>query len=384
MNNQAAQTMPECTCSDNEGCTKPCDRKACQPVPLTEELLIEAAILSGDTPQERRLQKVLTQAAAALSQPAGVPAKWEVRRRFWDGAPWGPWESYETEAERTESFAKFEGSEWLHETRELYAAAPAASGGDHYNGVTQPDGSGFRHGDNSVGALPEALPKPQVANPADTTYPSPPSGASVSERARTLLADECDRAGLYEAGDGLRANLSGLDIFGTAALRALERALSSPRQEGEAVEMSPEFTDSARGAIAWVLYHHQGGSSPVGQPLRFALGMGAHEYLSDEQISNAKVYAELTGRTTAEFHTARTTPHPSTAASTQGLTDADIERALDTRVGLDHTLRQLIRGDTMAVGYTKVDVVRKLLASLLTSPTTGADGESLVDKEAGS
>lgn len=74
MTNQAAQTMPECTCRDNEGCTKPCDRKACQPVPLTEELLIEAAILSGDTPQERRLQKVLTQAAAALSQAAVVLA----------------------------------------------------------------------------------------------------------------------------------------------------------------------------------------------------------------------------------------------------------------------------------------------------------------------
>lgn len=89
---------------------------------------------------------------------------------------------------------------------------------------------------------------------------------------------------------------------------------SAPPAMGEVVEMSPEFTDSARGAIAWVLYHHQGGSSPVGQPLRFALGMDTHERLSDEQVRMAKMYAELTGRTTDDFHKARTTPQPQAAA----------------------------------------------------------------------
>lgn len=70
-------------------------------------------------------------------------------------------------------------------------------------------------------------------------------------------------------------------------------------------EMSPEFTDTARAAIAWVLYHHQGGSSPVGQPLRFALGMGAHDPLPDWRIAEAKRYAEWAGATTAKFHEAR-------------------------------------------------------------------------------
>jgi hypothetical protein len=55
----------------------------------------------------------------------------------------------------------------------------------------------------------------------------------------------------------------------------------------EPVEMSPEFTDSARAALIWVLYHHQGGSSPVGQPIRFALGMGAHDPLKPTQIGEA-------------------------------------------------------------------------------------------------
>lgn len=76
----------------------------------------------------------------------------------------------------------------------------------------------------------------------------------------------------------------------------------------EAVEMSPEFTDSARAALAWVLYHHQGGSSPVGQPIRFALGMGAHEPLTDSRIAEAKRWAAWAGATTADFHAALTPP----------------------------------------------------------------------------
>ena len=76
-------------------------------------------------------------------------------------------------------------------------------------------------------------------------------------------------------------------------------------------EMSPEFTDTARAAIAWVLWHHQGASSPVGQPLRFALGMGADEPLPDWRIAEAKRYAEWAGATTAEFHKA----HASTPAA---------------------------------------------------------------------
>ncbi len=73
-------------------------------------------------------------------------------------------------------------------------------------------------------------------------------------------------------------------------------------------EMSPEFTDTARAAIAWVLWHHQGASSPVGQPLRFALGMGQYEPLADWRIAEAKRYAEWAGATTAKFHEARPTP----------------------------------------------------------------------------
>lgn len=177
MNNQAAQTMPE----------------------IPQPPVIGAYYVAAD------MEKYgLACYAAALSQPAGVAAKWEVRRRFWDGAPWGPWESYETEAERTESFAQFEGSEWLHETRELYAAAPAASGGES------------------------------------------PSGASVRERARELLATEYERANFPDVAKTIREGGYHWDSIRALELRALEQALtqqhalSSPRQEGDSTAASTQ------------------------------------------------------------------------------------------------------------------------------------------------
>lgn len=67
-------------------------------------------------------------------------------------------------------------------------------------------------------------------------------------------------------------------------------------------EMSPEFTDTARAALLWVLWHHQGGSSPVGQPIRYALGMGAHDPLSEHQVQEARRWAALTKSETRDFH----------------------------------------------------------------------------------
>ncbi len=81
-----------------------------------------------------------------------------------------------------------------------------------------------------------------------------------------------------------------------------ELRLPDAAPPAQAVEMSPEFTDTARAAIAWVLWHHQGGSSPVGQPLRFALGMGQHDRMTDHQIAEAKRFAAWAGATTEGFH----------------------------------------------------------------------------------
>lgn len=58
-------------------------------------------------------------------------------------------------------------------------------------------------------------------------------------------------------------------------------------------EVSPEFTDTARAALLWVLWHHQGASSKVGQPIRFALGMGQHDALTGLQVLEAQRWEEI-------------------------------------------------------------------------------------------
>lgn len=70
-------------------------------------------------------------------------------------------------------------------------------------------------------------------------------------------------------------------------VRADLAALAAPKAE------APEFTDTARAALLWVLWHHQGASSKIGQAMRFALGMGAHDRLDDHQVSEAKRWAAL-------------------------------------------------------------------------------------------
>ena len=87
-----------------------------------------------------------------------------------------------------------------------------------------------------------------------------------------------------------------------ATVQAAISALAARQPGRRSRWKSPEFTDTARAAIAWVLWHHQGGSSPVGQPLRFSLGMGQHDRMTDHQIAEAKRFAEWAGATTEGFH----------------------------------------------------------------------------------
>ena len=43
-------------------------------------------------------------------------------------------------------------------------------------------------------------------------------------------------------------------------------------------------------ALLWTLYHHQGGSSTVGQPIRKLLGIGQHDRMTDDQLAQAKAF----------------------------------------------------------------------------------------------
>ena len=51
-------------------------------------------------------------------------------------------------------------------------------------------------------------------------------------------------------------------------------------------------TETLRGLLLWSLYHSQGGSSPVGQPIRRVLGIGTHARLTEEEVTIAKLAAE--------------------------------------------------------------------------------------------
>lgn len=80
------------------------------------------------------------------------------------------------------------------------------------------------------------------------------------------------------------------------AIRELQAERDALRDGALAAEADgAPFTDTARAALLWVLWHHQGGSSPVGQPLRFALGMGAHDRLTDVEVACARRWGALHG-----------------------------------------------------------------------------------------
>jgi hypothetical protein len=57
--------------------------------------------------------------------------------------------------------------------------------------------------------------------------------------------------------------------------------------------MSSLHEDGGTAALLWVLWHHQGASSTVGQPIRFALGMDRHQRMSDAQIELAKRWVSI-------------------------------------------------------------------------------------------
>lgn len=75
-----------------------------------------------------------------------------------------------------------------------------------------------------------------------------------------------------------------------------------------------------RGALLWVLWHHQGGNSPVGQPIRTVLGIGRFDRLTDDQVADAKRwdkqqsatqrFASSMPRTGPEVDTRACTCHP--------------------------------------------------------------------------
>lgn len=62
-----------------------------------------------------------------------------------------------------------------------------------------------------------------------------------------------------------------------------------PESLDEYLERLAREIQEMRGLLLWALYHHQGASSEVGQPIRKYLHIGPHSRMTDEQIREAMV-----------------------------------------------------------------------------------------------
>ncbi len=87
----------------------------------------------------------------------------------------------------------------------------------------------------------------------------------------------------------LNATMAELDSFGfNRAAETVARASTEIERLRAEVEALRADAETKRGLLLWALYHSQGASSQVGQPIRRNLGIGRHERLTPEQIKDAE------------------------------------------------------------------------------------------------
>ena len=91
----------------------------------------------------------------------------------------------------------------------------------------------------------------------------------------------------------LRKGSIGRVIYGMAVVCDPANECIDP--DDDYIEHHPK-RKNMESALLWTLYHHQGGSSPVGQPIRKLLGIGQHDRMTEEQISQAKSFGEKGGK----------------------------------------------------------------------------------------
>ena len=77
--------------------------------------------------------------------------------------------------------------------------------------------------------------------------------------------------------------------YGLAVLLDPSNEVVDP--EADTLEHHPK-RDRMESALLWTLYHHQGGSSHIGQPIRRLLGIDPHAHLTSEQVQQAKQFGE--------------------------------------------------------------------------------------------
>ena len=71
---------------------------------------------------------------------------------------------------------------------------------------------------------------------------------------------------------------------------AIDAAMASMEPTKIMIEtMIIEENKKFRGLLLWALYHHQGGSSTIGQPIRKMLGIREHDKMTHDQIEEAQI-----------------------------------------------------------------------------------------------
>ncbi|WP_321289290.1 hypothetical protein [Alcaligenes phenolicus] len=91
------------------------------------------------------------------------------------------------------------------------------------------------------------------------------------------IADAKRQGGVNERAEQIAALLAERDTLAAAPVSA----------EPVAMPFGP-ISEDVRAALLFALWHHQGGSSGVGQPIRFMLGMGQHERMTPDQCDIAR------------------------------------------------------------------------------------------------
>jgi hypothetical protein len=112
-----------------------------------------------------------------------------------------------------------------------------------------------------------------------------------------LILSHPIRSAFREADDGPEDEPPPQDPEMLVAVQAdrfdLMTAVRELRRTAQQELFQGDFTDTARCALLWVLWHHQGGSSGVGQAMRFALGKCEHDNLTEWDVEQAKKWETL-------------------------------------------------------------------------------------------
>lgn len=96
----------------------------------------------------------------------------------------------------------------------------------------------------------------------------------------------------------LADELAGNQLYGLQR-RCRDEAAAMLRAQADEIERQQAERDALRGCLLWLLWHHQGASSPTGQPIRRALGIDKHAPMTEAQIEAGQRFGVGAACTTA-------------------------------------------------------------------------------------